>query len=197
MGLAALSWIFVPRGLAAQCDTLSGHVRAGESYRHPFGGGLSFRLRANASAPPNPDGWTVEVRAGADGEHDFVWVATPPYHWWNPRYLDTSYGLDAQEAVARDVRSFRFVTSEAAYDSLARAVEVLVSSRPQGMTQSEWDAAGDSARATWTAMLDRAGRGELRITGAEVSDSTAGRPRGRIERLAFTAVLCWGESTPR
>jgi hypothetical protein len=191
VGLAALLCALLPHLLAAQCDTLSGRVRAGESYEQPFGDGLLFLLRANAQAPPNPEGWTIEVRRDGPGKgHDFVWVATPPYRWWNPRYIDTSYGVSAREAVARDVRSFGFVTSEAAYASLARAVDLLVSSRPVEMTEAEFEAARDSAHVTWQAMLERAGGGELRITGADVSDSTSELPGGRIERLAFTAVLC-------
>ncbi len=192
----ALALGLLPRGLAAQCDTLTGAVRAGESYEHAFGDGLVFGLRAHVHAPPNPGGWNLEVRAAAGGEHDFAWVATLPYRWWNPRYIDTSYGLSAREAVARDVRSFGFVTGEAAYDSLSRAVELLVSSRPADMTASRFEAARDPARVTWEAMMDRVGQGELRITGAQVSDSTAQRPLGRIERLAFTAVLCPGGDTP-
>jgi len=201
-GLAALAFglaaLLAARGLSARapCDTLSGRVRAGQSYEHPFGDGLRFRLRAEPSAPPNPAGWTIEVRPRSDGEHEYSWVATPPYRFWNPRYVDTSYGVSAREAVARSVRRFGFVTGEEAYDRLARAVELLTSSRPAGMTDAAYQAARDSAEATWKAMMEDVGRGELRITDAAVSDSTAERPGGRIERLAFTVALCPGGEEP-
>ena len=202
VGLTALACVLAallaPGGAAARapCDTLAGTVRAGESWEHPFGDGLVFRLRATGQAPPNPAGWTIEVRTGPGGEHEYSWVATPPYHFWNPRYLDTSYGLTAREAVARDVRSFGFVTGEEAYARLSRAVELLTSSRPVDVTEAAHAAARDSAEATWKAMMEGVGRGELRITDAAVSDSTEERPRGRIERLAFTVALCPGGGAP-
>lgn len=195
-GVAALLWLCASAGLAAQCDTLSGQVRAGSSFERAFGDGLLFRLRAAANAPPNPAGWTVEVRDGADGEHDFVWVATPPYRWWNPRYLDTSYGQTAPGAVARDVRTFGFVTDEDAYARLSEAVGFLVFSRPPEMTEAEYEAAHDSVYARWQAMMERVGRGQLRITDADVSEPTPDHPRGRIERLAFTVTLCPGGEEP-
>lgn len=195
-GVAALLWLCASAGLAAQCDTISGQVRAGSSFERAFGDGLLFRLRAAANAPPNPAGWTVEVRAGADGEHDFVWVATPPYRWWNPRYLDTSYGQSARGAVDRDVRTFGFVTGEEAYARLSEAVGFLVFSRPPEMTEEEYEAAHDSVRAAWQTMMEEVGRGQLRITDADVSEPTPDHPRGRIERLAFTVTLCPGGEEP-
>lgn len=190
-GLAAL-WIGSAVGASAQCRTLEGEVVAGGSYEHAFGDGLLFRLAPNAPAPPNPPGWTIEVRAGPEGRHDFVWVATPPYRWSNPRYVDTSYGVDARRAVAWDVRTFGFVADEEEYGALSRAVGFLVSSRPADMTADRYRTVADSVEGLWRTMLERTGRGELRITDAEVSGATPERPGGRIERLAFTVSLCPG-----
>lgn len=182
--------------LFAQCETLTGQVAAGRSYQQSFGNGLLFRLGPAVKAPPNPEGWTIEVRDGVDGENDFVWVATPPYRFSNPRYLDTSYGNDARDVIAWDVRSFAFVTGEEEYRALAEAVRFLVSSRPPDMTEAEYEAAYDSIYPRWEALIQDAGKGELRIIDADVSRPTPERPRGRIERLFFTVTLCPGGGEP-
>lgn len=175
---------------AVRCESLTGEVEAGETFERAFGDGLLFRLAPNRNAPPNPPGWTIEVRAAPDGEHDFVWAATPPYHFDNPRYLDTSYGRSAAEAVARDVRTFGFATSEADHEVLAEAAGFLASSRPPDMSPRAHEAARDSLRALWSTAMDSVGRGELRITDATVSDPETHPPGGRIERLAFEVKLC-------
>lgn len=179
----------------ARCDHLSGEVRAGEAWERRFGNGLLFRLRPNPKAPPNPPGWTIEVREAPDGTDDFVWVATPPYRWDNPRYLDTGHGKTAESAVAWHTRSFGFVTSEEAREELAHLVGFLLW-RPPGTSDAEYEAAQDSIRARWEARMEQVGRGRLRITGADVSTPEERPPSGRIERLAFEVTLCPGGEDP-
>ena len=88
-----------------------------------------------------------------------------------------------------DVRRFGFVTGEEEYATLADAVDFLLW-RPTGMTGAQYEAAHDSVYAQWDARLERAGRGELRITDADVTDPGSDHPLGRIERIAFTVTLC-------
>ncbi|MGA7303762.1 MAG: hypothetical protein WBW88_02760, partial [Rhodothermales bacterium] len=68
--------------------TMSGTVEQGERFEQFFGDSLKFVLDPSKS-PPNPDGWTIRV-VGPDSTHDYLLVATPPYRFSNPRYLDTS-----------------------------------------------------------------------------------------------------------
>lgn len=164
---------------------------AGQAYERSFGAGLVFGLRPATDAPPSPEGWTIEVREER-GEHDFVWVATPPYRFANPRDLTTSYGMGAREVIEWDRRSFGFVTGEEEYQALAEVVSKLLWSGSDTTA-----AAQDSARVHWRGMIERAGSGELRIVDAEVAGPEPGRPLGRIERIAFTVELCPAGSGPQ
>lgn len=174
---------------ADPCAGFAGEVHAGEAFERPFGDGLLFRLRPTEHAPPNPAGWTIEVRRGEDGAHDFVWVATPPYRFYNPRDLTPSYGESAADVVAMDTRDFGFVRSEEEYETLAGLVRFLLW-KPEGMTEARYEAATDSVRTRWEAMLERVGHGRLRITDADVTGPEPHLPGGRIERLAFRVTLC-------
>lgn len=182
-------YVPIERPRSTACDTLAGEVRAGESWEAPFAGGrLRFRLRAARNAPPNPEGWTIEVgRADDPGERvdDYVWVATPPYRFSNPRYLDTSYGRTAPEAVAWSEREFGYAAGPAEYAALVGLVDTLLYP-PEGLEP----ATRDAVTARWKARMDRAGRGVLRITDSDVVAPGPGLPAGRIERLAFAVTLC-------
>ena len=68
-------------------------------------------------------GWGIEIRKKgdvADPPDDYVSVATPPYHYFNQRYLSTAYGYTAKEAVALSPRQFYFVESPADYKVAAK-----------------------------------------------------------------------------
>lgn len=175
--------------LAGQCETFTGEVRHGERWQRSFGDGLVFHLRPTAQAPPNPPGWTIEVRAAPDGAHDFVWVATPPYRFANPRHLDIGYGRTGREAVSWSPRSFSLVSSEQRRAALAGVVRFLLW-HPPGMTETAYEAAYDSVQARWTEMLAEVGRGELRLTRAEVASPEEHPPNGRIEQIAYEVTLC-------
>lgn len=181
----------------APCETFAGHVMAGESYQQPFGDGLLFRLRSVSGAPSDRDGWTIEVRAGPDGEHDLVYPATPPYRFSGMLHIGAVYGLTAQQSARWEQRTFGFVTSEEAYAPLSEAVRFLISSRTPEMTTAQYEAAYDSVYSAWEAMMRRVGKGRLRITDVRVSDPTPEHPGGQIEHLAFIVTLCPdGEEPP-
>ncbi len=92
----------------------SGEVARGLTFRKDIGHGLEFVLTPlSGKMPPELSGWTIEVLPQgnpSDSEcRNFVWVVTPPFRFWNPRYLSTEYGKPAQEAVGISPRDFNFV----------------------------------------------------------------------------------------
>jgi len=107
-----------------------GAVKAGEDFRRLFGPGLVFWLT------PHPDGsgWTIEVCEVVESfcATDFVRLVSPPYRSYNDRYLDTSYGFTAAEAVKRSPREFRFVVSRDDYERAQWLYDYLSQSRPPG-----------------------------------------------------------------
>lgn len=112
----------VPGSFAAQ--TFQGHVEQGELFEHAIGKGLVFRLVPNADG--NPSGWTISVAPEDRRDDDFLWVVTPPYRFWNPRYIDVSYGMSAREAVGITQRDFSFVTNDKDYQTADQAVQILL-----------------------------------------------------------------------
>lgn len=169
-----------------ECEpTIRGGVVRDQDFEHAFADGLVFRLAAMRSSPPNPEGWRIEVRPRAFPEHEYSYYVSPPLRFWNPRYIDTSYGYTAARAVEHDVREFRFLTNEEDFALARRAVEVVL--WPGNYSDAEYDAAvrglGELAK----------GRGTLRILDAELSPATNERPLGAIERLQFEVELCLSE----
>ena len=68
-----------------------------------------------------------------------LWVVTPPYHFQNARYLDTGYGITAQEAVRDSPREFSFVLNCADYERESKWVELAI--YPSDASQKEVDEA--------------------------------------------------------
>jgi hypothetical protein len=90
----------------------SGRVARGEKFQKDISDELLFVLQPTASDPGAIEGWTIQV--SPKGEHlrecdDFVWVVMAPYRGYNDRFLDTSYGTKAEDAVKRSPREFNFV----------------------------------------------------------------------------------------
>lgn len=110
---------------ACDVEVVRGRVSGGEPFEALLPGALLFRLDPDTT-PRNPPGWTLRVSPRAARDHDYSMVATPPYRFWNPRYLDTSYGVSATEALARTPREFSFVASEGDYGAAKQALDVLL-----------------------------------------------------------------------
>ena len=118
MGRVHILWLafFTLSNLSAATPgpsiTFIGEASEGHTFRKSIGEGLYFVLMPD-SMGGGITGWTIEVSPQGTPSNpecnDFVWVVTPPYHFQNARYLDTSYGLTAQEAVRRSPREFDFV----------------------------------------------------------------------------------------
>lgn len=116
----------------AQRDSLtfSGEVSLGQTFRKNIGHGLDFVLKPSTEAPGKITGWTIEVSPRTPLSNsrciDYVWVVTPPYRSYNTRYLDTSYGTTAQEAVRTSPRDFRFVLNCADFETESKRVEIIL-----------------------------------------------------------------------
>jgi hypothetical protein len=117
----------------------SGEVTRGQHFERAFGHGLVFRLAASGDqATP---GWTIEVRPAGEKspEVELSWPVTPPHRFWNPRYLDASYGYTAAQAVAMSPRQFSFLKNPGDYPRTSAAVRTLL--WPGGVADSERDRA--------------------------------------------------------
>ena len=160
---------------------VSGEVTSGNSFAREIGGGLIFRL------VPTPgtlgDGWDIEVvpkNGPADGYAEYSAIVTPPYHFYNPRYLDASYGITAREAVGISPRAFQFVESPA--DSQA-AYEVVNSV----VYAADWEAHKDSLAAA--AAKISLGTGELKILDSRITPGKNNEDLGSIDWIKFEVVL--------
>ena len=97
----------------AKLIRFSGEVARDHEFRRPIGHGLVFALVSDKSEPGAISGWTITIAPEAKQDHadsnDFAWVVMPPYRSSNSRYLSTTYGTTAKEAVGWSPRDFNFV----------------------------------------------------------------------------------------
>ena len=185
-GLAALL-LCVPadaRGqeIPACTDTvIVGHVEAGEAFEARLAPGLVFRLDPEVH-PQNPQGWTIRVTPESEPGSDYSMVATPPYRFSNPRYVNTGYGITAEAAIAWTPRRFSYVATDADYEAAQNALEILL-----------WSGGRSAAEiASAQNVLDglQLYRGELRIEGASTTTSVGDATPPVIEWIDFRAILC-------
>lgn len=170
-----------PKAAGGGCPvaTFAGEVSAGQGFQKEFGEGLVFRLISEGD--PVTPGWTLQVHEKSDTERkrDFLMIATPPYRFWNPRYLNVSYGYSAQEMVAIRIREFSFVTDRKQFDRIAAALDKTLWSygHPEQAVKQA------------TAIVLNAPRcpGRLRILDARIERDEAGR--GAIAWLKFAVEL--------
>jgi hypothetical protein len=107
----------------------SGQLSRGETFRKEISKDLVFALVPNTIDPEAISGWTITI--SPEGDHprecnDFVWVVMPPYRSYNPRYLDTSYGTTAEEAMKFSPRDFNFVLNCSDYKQEEARVDRLL-----------------------------------------------------------------------
>lgn len=158
----------------------AGEVSYGETFEREFGSGLLFRLSANRV--PQTPGWTIEVRPKNETrpEVELVWVATPPYRFFNPRYLDISYGYSARETVAMNERAFSFVRDPRDYDRAEEAVRTLL--WPYTFSEEQLKRAEETLKQVPTC------QGVLRIVDHRLGPDP--QASERIEWLKFEVELC-------
>lgn len=124
MFLFAISMCVFSASVFAEPLSFSGRVEKGERYEYPMENGLVFRLLPNSAG--SPPGWVITVAKADRSRDDYVWVVTPPYRFWNPRYIDISYGTSAREASEITLREFYFVTNESDYKAASEAVDIIL-----------------------------------------------------------------------
>jgi hypothetical protein len=142
-------------------DTLrfAGEVGRGERYERRVFDGLRFRL-VPISTRADADGWSITLIA-EDSTHDFIGIATPPYHGvnereiaaWHFRNADNTAPNTGDVNAPQEERGFNFVTNARDYDACARALDIVL--WPNGRAQVTVDSA--------SAALDEVPRGEGRL----------------------------------
>ena len=162
--------------------TFSGEVSGDKNFDRPFGP-LRFRLNSEQAL----GGWCIEVVPAEQtnsGNDEYVWVVTPPYHFGNIRYLDTSYGTPAEDAV-RGPRDFNFVLDQGQFRRSADLVNLAVSSHPlsEHKSEAEFDQESQNALATLESLS--VGKGRLQILDSRVDSSAGQDGLGAIEWLKF------------
>ena len=156
---------------------ISGEASAGNAFERDIGHGLLFRL------VPTPDGfgkgWDIQIVPKdnpAGGYAEYSAIVTPPYHFYNLRYLNPSYGVTAKEAVGISPRAFQFVEtpedSEAAY-AVVNSVVYSV----------DWEAHKDSIAAA--AAKVPLGTAELKIVKSRIMAGKNNEDLGSIDWVKF------------
>jgi len=160
----------------------SGRVQKGETFRADLPGGLQFVLLATASDPGGVEGWTIQVSPKASHPtecDDFVWAVMPPYRSYNARYVDTSYGTTAEEAVKFSPREFSFVLNCADQQQEAERVNRLL--WPYNFSEAQVEEARDRLGTS------RQGKGRLSIRDSKVSPASVNL--GQIDWIAFEVEI--------
>jgi hypothetical protein len=191
-----------PQGVATGCGTVissfeggpcilisfRGKVSDNQTYERRIGDGLLFHLAPNGAH----FGWEIQVvpeQREDTKQPEYVWVVTPPYHFWNPRYLDVSYGMSASEAVRSSPRNFNFVLDEEQYKKAAHLVELAVSSHSLSDKRSTEELEEESRDAGKALFKFPVAKGRLLILNSRIGTSGENGKQGFIEWLEFRVDL--------
>ena len=186
LGLIFLALLSVSAAPQDRSVVFTGEATEGKTFRKSIGHALDFVLMPDSGGET---GWTIEVLpagkpANPDCE-DFVWVVTPPYHFQNARYLDTSYGITAQKAVAvGSHRDFSFVLNCADYETERKRVELVI--YPNGASDLEVDEAQAKLGSS------PLGKGSLWILDSRITpghDGGTGQALGAIHWIKFKVEI--------
>jgi len=174
--------------------TFTAEVSEGQTFRKSIGRGLDLVLTSSQMGD-RFSGWTIEVspqvKASDPDCTDFVWVVTPPLRFENPRYLDTQYGILAQEAVARSPREFSFVLNCTDFETERKRVEIALwpYSYPQKVVDEAMAKLGSSPLGKGRLWIE-----DYRITpGKETAD---GSNPGVIHWIKFKVEIEFPAGTP-
>jgi len=173
---------------ATNCLQLSvrGEVSAGHQFSQVIGGNLMFTLK------PTKSGWTIEITSQVvtrTEPSEYSWVVTPPYRSSNPRYLDTSYGVSAEEAVHETPRSFNFVLNEAQYEKAFRLVDIAISSRPLSDHRSQEELEKESKDVVAVLMRFPVSVGQLSISDSKITSAKDSNDSGSLDWIKFETIL--------
>jgi hypothetical protein len=160
--------------------TFTGEVTLGKTFEREIGHGLIFRLVPTVG--DEDSGWNISIvpKSGA-AEDEFVGIATPPYHFYNPRYLDTSYATSAKDAVAFTPRPFNFVLTHADYEVVGEYVNMTI--YPNHATKEDFEEIDRKAAKV------EVGSGELHILDSRITPGNAENETGKIEWLKSEVKL--------
>jgi hypothetical protein len=139
----------------------TGEVYEGTVFDREVGHDLVFRLTPLTGDAAG--GWVIEIvpkLQPPDEPAEFLAIATPPYHFYNERYLAGAYGYSTKEAVAINPRRFNFVLT-IADDHIA---EDVVNSAIYPSTTSDQEKQRIASEAAGVNL----GHGELRILKSRV-----------------------------
>ena len=160
----------------------SGEIERGKTYTHDIGHDLEFRL--DVASEGAFAGWDISILPKTqpkDGPIEFSAIATPPYHNFNERYIETIYNFTAQEILAMSPRRFNFVLS---VDDEHRAEEVV-----NAMLYPNSVSDDDKQRIEMSSTNIQLGSGELSIQRSRVTSVKDPLYPGSIEYLKFEVKL--------
>lgn len=185
--LCVLVFAGLPRAVFAQSPSqkpdleFTGEISGGNSFERDIGHGLIFRL------VPSPagfgKGWDIEIvpKENPTGRPaEFCAIVTPPYHFYNLRYLNASYGVTARQAVATSPRAFQFVGSPEDFAAASLVVNSVIYS-------VDWPSKKDSLAAA--AAKVPLGAGELRVLDSRITAGKNNEDLGSIDWLKFQVRL--------
>jgi hypothetical protein len=159
-----------------------GEIERGKTYVHDIGHDLQFRLQVSSEG--DYAGWDISIAPKtqpSDGPVEFSAIATPPYHNFNDRYLETTYNFSAQEILAMSPRRFNFVLS---LDDEHRAEEVV-----NAMLYPNSVSDDDKQRIAMSSTNIELGTGEFLIQRSRVTSIKDPLYPGSIEYIKFEVKL--------
>lgn len=159
----------------------SGEVLANKPYLHDIGRGLVFGLQPLTG--DGGGGWVIEIVPKVQAPDDpveFSEIATPPYHFYNDRYLAGAYGYSTKEAMQMTVRKFNFVLS---VDDEQKANDVVNASLYPVAESDE-----EKARIARESVSVELGHGEFHITHSHVTLGKGDTPDA-IDMMKFEVVV--------
>jgi hypothetical protein len=173
--------------------TLKGEATEGQPFRKSIGEGLDFVLIPNSDGD---SGWTIaispQIKASDLDCEDFLWVATPPYHFQNARYLDTQYDVTAQEAVRDSPREFNFVLNCTDYETERKRAELAI--YPSNESRQKVEEAQSKLG------MSPLGKGRLWIEDSTVTpghNGGTGQALGAIHWIKFRVEINFPSPAPR
>lgn len=161
-------------------EAFIGEVSLGNTFEREIGHNLIFRLVPTVG--DEDSGWNIAVvpKSGPPDD-EFSAIATPPYHFYNPRYLDTSYATSAKKAVAFNPRPFNFVLTHAHYEIAGDYVNMTI--YPNHATKEDFEEIDRKAAKV------EVGTGELRSLDSRITPGNSENETGKIEWIKFEVKL--------
>jgi len=160
--------------------TFTGEATLREPFEREIGHNLIFRLVPTVG--DEDSGWNISIvpKSGSPDD-EFCGIATPPYHFYNPRYLDTSYATSAKDAVAFNPRQFNFVLTHE--DNQVAGEYVNMTIYRNHATKEDFEEIDDKAAKV------EVGTGELQILNSRISPGNSENETGKIEWIQFLVKL--------